>query len=278
MTAKRYVLAAVMLLSAPMPLLAETLDQRIKSCIDGSLADNAADELVVDMLALKMTFSSFVENNAAACFTKLTQSPSQFVNGTGIVTDPDAIAKANQHAEELGRQEQQRLLQEAQAEAELEKLVEVTKAERRSLKCSTLELLETTDLLVLEFERLLASTRNRTANETMTECFAWAAEDRRAAITNVVCNGVFKDIGLPEDIENPEALEILIQGLSATSAKRTYDTLLEGIAATEALLTERSERQLILAQLEAERRRMLKRDNADTDICDQRWERWLARD
>ena len=97
-------------------------------------------------------------------------------------------------------------------------------------------------------------------------------------MTNAVCNRVFSDVGLPEDIKDAETLKIISEGLAARSSMPSTDTLLQEIASTEEFLKVRSERQLVVAQLEAEERQKLRNASttSNTDICDERWELWLA--
>lgn len=95
-------------------LHAASLDQRLKSCLDGNINEQEKRELIVTLADLKQTFSSYVENSAAACYTKLTGQPSEFANGVGFATTDEDIA------------EMRRLIKVSEAEVELKSRLEAT--------------------------------------------------------------------------------------------------------------------------------------------------------
>ena len=85
------------------PLMAQTLDERIKLCLEGTLSDAEKSVLVKDLSELTITFSPYVEKNAAACFTNLTGEAAEFSKGSGLVYGDTAINAVKQAREQAER-------------------------------------------------------------------------------------------------------------------------------------------------------------------------------
>ena len=268
--------SVVVFFSASSISMAASLDVRLKLCLEGKLNKQEATELVADLAELKTTFSTYVSNNAGACFTKLTNSPSEFLNGTGIVTSGAEIEKAKNLRIQLNVEEEERKKEKAKVEEKIKDLIEASRVDRRKEKCRTLELLNDADKKITEYENALSDIKITVQQETIKTCVDWAREDRRASITNPVCNSVFNNLGLPEDINDITTVEKRLFGLQAKLLRPLYEETLQAIRQIEIVSQDPSaERRLVLARLEEERLRSLREVSAEIDVCDERWELWI---
>ena len=167
-------------------LHAASLDQRLKSCLDGNINEQEKRELIVALADLKQTFSSYVENSAAACYTKLTGQPSEFANGVGLATTNEDIA------------EMRRLRKEAEAEVELKSRLEATipnLEKRRS--CVSAKISQTNAELGAIKKRFEQSNDALILNETHEACTELYSSDKSAAMLSQICVEAFQRKGHP---------------------------------------------------------------------------------
>lgn len=186
------------------PLLAQTLDERIKLWLDGTLPELNKAAVIKDLSELTFTFSPYVEQNAAACFTILTGETAEFSTGSGLVYGDTAISAVQQARVQAKRDkllaEQERL----KREVELEQTLASAGVERQRRKCELIDkqrelraALEAEVDVIAEFGRAVEARRLEAGAATIDECAAWSIKDRREALANPVCQAVFAEIGLP---------------------------------------------------------------------------------
>lgn len=216
-----FVFGATMVLAGP--LLAQNLDERIKLCMDGTLPELERAALIKDLSELTITFSPYVEKNAAACFTILTGEPTEFSKGSGLVYGDTAIKAVQQARDQAERDKLLAEQERAKSEAELAQTLVSAGGERQRRKCELLDkqrelsaALQAEVDAIAEFERVDEARRLEAKVATIDECNAWATEDLREALTNPVCQAVFAQIGLP----NSEVTGPSEQAYSSSIAKR----------------------------------------------------------
>jgi len=115
--------------------------------------------------------------------------------------------------------------------AENKRALEAERSEKDQLlarKCTLKDQISQFELIIREAERLSQQRQNETAKqiervqaeaqvETVRVCTEWYEEDKRGAVTDLVCNKIFLTIGLPD-----AELSLLVD---ATQSGQTYDEL-----------------------------------------------------
>ena len=186
MNKKMNLIIAVMVLSAPQVSYSASLDQRLKSCLDETINKQEKIDLVEALSELTRTFSTFVEHNSAACYTKLTGQPSEFSNGIGLATTNEDIA------------EMRRLRKEAEAEVELKSRLEATipnLEKRRS--CVSAKISQTNAELGAIKKQFEQSNDALILNETHEACTELYSSDKSAAMLSQPCVEAFQRKGHP---------------------------------------------------------------------------------
>lgn len=225
---------------------AETLDSRLKLCLDGNLSDIEKDTLVLELSELKITFSPYVEMNAAACFTKLTGIDAAYSKGSGLMIDPAAVEAINT-ANDI-------------AEAELNERAKNAATLRQVAKCDALakrreaeSLLAVQEGTIEDFIKTNQARKYEARLTTIVQCNSWAEDDLRAAVTNSICQKVFEEFGLPNsEIVGPSADSVL-------AAQASRDLLQKDIAALNDALNAISEEEAFVqkySELELQKRKL----------------------
>ena len=241
---------------------AETLDTRLKLCISGNLSDVEKDALITELSELTITFSAYVEQNSAACFTKLTGRDAEYSKGSGLVFDPDAIETVK--AAKINAERESVLLAEQKAvrEAKLLALANDAAELRTESKCKLLTEREDyqTQLLIHEetitaFELAAEARIVEAKRATIEECNSWAEDDLRAAVTNPVCQQVFTQTGLPgSEVLGPsiaDFIEAEVSFLSLSVRIAELDRDLAAISDEEEFVKRYSELELQERKLDA---------------------------
>ncbi len=183
---------------------AETLDTRLKLCLDGNLSDVEKDTLILELTGLKITFSPFVEMNAAACFTNLTGVDAVYSKGSGLVIDAAAVEviKTANSITEAELNERANSAEKLRQEAKCDALAKRNEAE---------SLLATHEETIESYVETIDKKRVEARRTTVVECNYWAEEDLRGAVTNPICQKVFEEFGLPNsEIVGPSADSVLV--------------------------------------------------------------------
>jgi hypothetical protein len=271
----RIMFLAASLSALPSIGVAQSLDQKIQSCLSESLSEEEKKSLAIEISGLKNVFSSYVINNVAACFTKITGEPSAFANGVGLTTNQDLINELEKQQQARAALQNEQAERKAQEEAALAERAELATAQRRVARCELLELRSSLLEDIEENENLKLEWQQEALRQTILECTAWAKEDKRSAITNTVCHKVFADWGFPEIQDNESSLQTMLETqlrLARSNIQlNSIDTILEGINYEEKYIKENSEVKLI----EFKNALSNRRDNDETkDVCDSLWEEW----
>jgi hypothetical protein len=206
---KKFLLPVAFLLSFSSEASALTQSEKIKSCLDGTLSLEEEPLLIIEMQNWKVTFSPFVQNNTAACFTKLTGEPAEFINGEGLIIDQQGLttlqearekAQANRIAQELER-EVQALEREAAEEALKvlkSRIYENISRLMKHEKCVEAKRLDVVKSIeAIEKENSLIISR-----DTHAACTALYAKDKTNVMMNQTCIEAFKSFGHPEIINS----------------------------------------------------------------------------
>jgi hypothetical protein len=258
------------------------------ACLAGDISDEDAEQLVDVIEKLEFAFSDYVKRNAAACYTELTGTPSEFENGLGLTIDPDTIEVVKQNmtaAENLARSaaaEKEKLEDELSLKAELAPKI------RKEIKCALLrdrkavvDELALHEKVLLGFRALIAKRQQEARLGTLMECNRWATEDMRAAMTNTVCHQIFSESGLPnskiEGLNLSDVVEARTHVVRNEGNVLKIDQQLEAIKIEELMLTTFSEREILKKRIEFEQQ--VKRDekiSANKNDCEQAWEVWLT--
>lgn len=271
---------------------AASLDERISACLEGTISPDEAAVLAIELFELKRVFSDYVMNNAAVCFTKISGEPSVFENGVGLTTDPDAIESVNEYRERENEAIRRAAVAQEVFEAELSEKAKNAPLLRENSKCELLKLrqanldqqapfLET----LIAFDNLIEARQQEAVLETVIECNNWANQDRRAAMTNPVCHGIFLETGLSDSkIEGPSLLMVSrarSNSLSLGADLMLLDKRLQAIRKEELLLLTLSERDLLLRKnMEAKEASDAQSSLANRRVksnCEQAWDGWLAK-
>ena len=222
--------------SVPNTALALNKDQAVKGCLDGTLSQQERSELLLDMETWTTVFSSFVEENAGACFTKLTGQTAEFLNNSGFIMGEAALtaledARNSVALEEEAKREAQAAIAEAQA-AEAEARAGAKEAVRLRI-CEIRELISKHDKTINEAEAARQDRRIETLSATVQECSSWYEDSPKEALTNDMCNAIFAAGGLPNStISGPSQSELLLAELS----KQNIETELEILVASGMLI------------------------------------------
>lgn len=233
-----FVVGLAISMALAQPLFAETLDASIKSCLAGQLSDEQKQALLVTISEVKFTFTDYVNDNIAACFTAITGQPSVFTRGQGLTVDP--LAMENVKA--------QKDLLTARAETSAK--------ERHDLRCALIAERNTLESEVLAANNLIAlaggTIQLRSAeakNETVKSCNQWYADDKLSAMTNVICNEIFIESGVPDtSITGPTVGEISSAYSALTSHPKRLDEIsreLSGIKDDDVFAEKRGELALL---------------------------------
>jgi hypothetical protein len=203
MKRKMSFILAVTVLFTPQVSYSASLDQLLKSCLNETLQEREKVDLVKALSELERTFSPFVENNSASCYTTLTGQPSEFLNGIGLATSNEEIA------------EMHRLRKEAEAKEELKSLLEATMPylEKRKSCVSTKIAQVNTDLEAIT-KRFEQSNQALILDETHEACVELYSSDKPAAMINSTCVEAFQRKGHPSLVfSESEQLANLSAGL-----------------------------------------------------------------
>lgn len=271
----RFMFLAASLSALPNIGVAQSLDQKIQSCLSESLSEEERKSLAIEISGLKNVFSSFVIKNAATCFTKITGEPSAFENGVGLTTNQDLIVELGKQQKERAALQDEQAEREAQEEAALAERAKLTTAQRRVARCELLELRSSLLDDIEENESLKLEWQQEALRQTILECTAWVKEDKRSAITNTVCQKVFADWGFPKIQDDEKSLQTMLETqlrlAQSNSRLNSINTVLEEIKYEENYVEEYSEIKLI----EFKDALSTRRDNNETkDVCDTLWEEW----
>lgn len=227
---------------------AETLDTRLKLCLDGNLSDVEKDTLILELTDLKITFSPFVEMNAAACFTKLTGVDAVYSKGSGLVIDAAAVEviKTANSITEAELNERANSAEKLRQEAKCDALAKRNEAEG---------LLATHEKTIKDFIDTISDKKVEAWLTTITECNSWAEDDLRGAVTNPICQKVFEEFGLPNSkFAGPSADSVLAARASRDVLKATIRVIndaLTAISEEEAFVQKYSELELQKRKLAA---------------------------
>ena len=230
---KPAVISLLFIASAPTTVSAQNRAQAIKGCLDETLSDVEKVELLAAMENWRIVFTAFVEENAAACFTKLTGQPAEFVNNTGFITGEAGLMALEAASNLAAAEKAERLELEAAAEAERLELEAAAAEAVRSRICEIKELVTQYDKTINEADATRQDGRIETLSATVQECSSWYEDSPKEALTNDICNSIFAAGGLPNSaISGPSQSEVLLAELS----KQNAETELEILVASGMLL------------------------------------------
>ena len=196
------------------------LAERMQSCLDGSLSEDAQADLILEMLKTDFIFDPFTRQSIEPCFENLTGRAVSFEKGRGLLgadgsndfatirREATIIRNNRLSREEEAQVERRRQQAEAEAEnAEIEKRIEAITTE---LACiSRAEKAEREALQALA-EADVEANRALVAVETHQSCVALYNKDQDVAMRNQVCINVFDDLGHPNF--QPEAAGAIAVG------------------------------------------------------------------
>lgn len=207
--------------SLPTTALALNKDQAVKGCLDGTLSQQERSELLLDMETWTTVFSSFVEENAGVCFTKLTGQTAEFLNNSGFITGEAALT-ALEDARNLVALEEQAKREARTAAAEALAAARAAAKEPVRLRiCEIRELVTQYDKTINEAEAARQDRRIETLSATVQECSSWYDDSPKEALTNDICNSIFAAGGLPNStISGPSQSEVLLAELSKQRAEQ----------------------------------------------------------
>ena len=227
------VISLLFIASVPTTALAQNRAQAIKGCLDETLSDVEKVELLAAMENWRIVFTAFVEENAAACFTKLTGQPAKFVNNTGFIIGEAGLMALEAASNLAAAEKAERLEREAAEEAARLEREAISEEAVRSRICEILELVTQYDKTINEAEAARQDRRIETLSATVQECSSWYDDSPKEALTNDICNSIFAAGGLPNStISGPSQSELLLAELS----KQNAETELEILVASGMLL------------------------------------------
>ena len=211
------------------PAMSQTLDSRIRLCVEGTLPNDQRDALIADLADQTHLFTTFTRDKAAACFTKLIGHPAEFIQGTGLVFDEAARSQVQQ-AKQIAERERQ-LGEQRAADAEAAKIAAI--AEREALRCDLLaqrraniDAMRPHQATLARFDATKIARKIEARLRTYEECSAWAEENLREALTNNVCQVVFSEIGLPDsEFNDPNPNEVLTASTSLATLEEHNGTI-----------------------------------------------------
>ena len=227
------VISLLFIASVPTTALAQNRAQAIKGCLGETLSDVEKVELLAAMENWRIVFTAFVEENAAACFTKLTGQPAEFVNNTGFITGEAGLMALEAASNLAAAEKAERLELEAAEEAARLEREAISEEAVSSRICEILELVTQYDKTINEAEAARQDRRIETLSATVQECSSWYDDSPKEALTNDICNSIFAAGGLPNStISGPSQSELLLAELS----KQNAETELEILVASGMLL------------------------------------------
>jgi hypothetical protein len=186
MNRKMSFILAVAVLFNPQVSYSASLDQRLKSCLDGTLKEQEKIGLVKALSELERTFSTYVETNSAACYTKLTGQPSDFSNGTGLVTSIEDIAEIRRLRKEAGAEEELR--------SRLEAKIPYLEKQKSCVSTKVAQVNTNLEAIDNQFE-----IRNQALilDDTHKACIELYSSDKSAAMLSQTCIEAFQRKGHP---------------------------------------------------------------------------------
>ena len=219
---KPAVISLLFIASAPTTVSAQNRAQAIKGCLDETLSDVEKVELLAAMENWRIVFTAFVEENAAACFTKLTGQPAEFVNNTGFITGEVELAALEDARTTAAKEEAERLAAEAAVEAAILELG----AARRERQAAAEEARREREALQSKLEAEVAKLDKHNAcisakrsellsdieavdnqnnetnnsliiNDTYSACSELYLKDKSSVMLNQSCIDAFKRLGHP---------------------------------------------------------------------------------
>lgn len=269
---------------------AATKAQKIEACLNNQLSPEAAKDLATEIEVWLNVFSTYVQQNAGECYTKITGKPSAFISGEGLVFEAAQIEAAKSKlkqraiAEDANKAIIEQLNQELeQLKLALPALAKESPIVRRRQRC---ELLEARSKLKSSIEDLKAAYNENTAklntlkreatNEALKECDQWYSENKRASLTNTVCKDLFSEFGIPSDkSDRAETLRLAFAKRELVDSEELVsliDLSLQTIAVEDRLVSSIGEMARIKQTKEREIRQKYFALKVPTlDVCDEEW-------